>query len=87
MKDGDTTNCAPARMAARAKLPWMERELERLDLPPSLPKGVCHCDFHWSNILFQGDEFVALLDFDDANWTYRTFDLVILIEWRGRCRS
>jgi Ser/Thr protein kinase RdoA (MazF antagonist) len=65
---------------AREKLGWMERELDELDLPPSLPKGICHCDFHWSNILFQGDDLVALLDFDDANHTYSTFDLVGLIE-------
>ncbi len=66
--------------AARAKLAWFERELEALDLPPELPKGICHCDFHWSNILFRDDKFVALLDFDDANWTYHSFDLVGLVE-------
>jgi homoserine kinase type II len=65
---------------ARAKLAWLESELANLDLPPSLPKGVCHCDFHFSNVLFQGDRFAALLDFDDANVTYPQFDLVGLIE-------
>jgi homoserine kinase type II len=65
---------------ARVKLAWLESELAALDLPPSLPKGVCHCDFHFSNVLFQGDEFAALLDFDDANVTYPQFDLVGLIE-------
>jgi homoserine kinase type II len=67
--------------AARDKLAWLERELTGLDLPPSLPKGICHCDFHFSNVLFQGDEFAALLDFDDANYTYLQFDLVGLIEY------
>jgi Ser/Thr protein kinase RdoA (MazF antagonist) len=46
-----------------------------------LPKGICHCDFHFSNVLFKGNEFVALLDFDDANYTYLTFDLIGLIEY------
>jgi homoserine kinase type II len=67
--------------SAHRKFAWLARELTTLDLPPSLPKGICHCDFHFSNILFQGDEFVALLDFDDANHTFLQFDLVGLIEY------
>lgn len=62
------------------KLAWLERETVALDLPPSLPRGICHCDYHFSNVLFRGDEFAALIDFDDANWTYLPFDLVGLIE-------
>jgi Ser/Thr protein kinase RdoA (MazF antagonist) len=63
------------------KYSWLVHELSNLDLPPTLPKGICHCDFHFSNILFQEDEFVALLDFDDANYTYLQFDLVGLMEY------
>lgn len=66
--------------SAREKFAWLAHELTTLDLPPSLPRGICHCDFHFSNVLFRGDEFVALLDFDDANWTFLQFDLVGLIE-------
>jgi homoserine kinase type II len=66
---------------AHEKLVWLERELAKLDLPASLPRGICHCDFHFSNVLFQEDEFVALLDFDDANYTYLQFDLVGLVEY------
>jgi homoserine kinase len=65
---------------AHDKFAWLVRELAALDLPSSLPRGICHCDFHFSNVLFQGDEFVALLDFDDANRTFLQFDLVGLIE-------
>jgi homoserine kinase type II len=61
-------------------LAWVEQQLSTLELPQSLPKGICHCDFHFSNVLFQGDQFAALLDFDDANYTYLLFDLVGLIE-------
>jgi homoserine kinase type II len=66
--------------SGRKKLAWLEGELAALDLPSSLPRGICHCDFHFSNVLFRGGEFVALLDFDDANWTFLPFDLVGLIE-------
>ncbi|MCB9419468.1 MAG: homoserine kinase [Ardenticatenaceae bacterium] len=66
---------------AREKFAWLAHELTTLDLPSSLPKGICHCDFHFSNVLFQGDEFAALLDFDDANYTFLQFDLVGLIEY------
>ncbi len=67
--------------SAREKFAWLEHELVTLDLPSSLPKGICHCDFHFSNVLFRGDEFAALLDFDDANYTFLQFDLVGLIEY------
>jgi Ser/Thr protein kinase RdoA (MazF antagonist) len=65
---------------AHKKLSWVENQLSALDLPESIPKGICHCDFHFSNVLFQGDQFVGLLDFDDANYTYLVFDLVCLID-------
>lgn len=65
---------------ARAKLGWLEQQLSALDLPESLPKGICHCDFHFSNVLFHNDQFAGLLDFDDANYTYLCFDLVSLID-------
>lgn len=65
---------------ARQKLTWLENQLSRLDLPKSLPKGICHCDFHFSNLLFQEGQFVGLIDFDDANYTYLLFDLVCLID-------
>lgn len=65
---------------AAAKLVWYRDTLTELQLPPSHPKGICHCDFHFSNVLFKDGHFHALLDFDDANYTYLTFDLVSLIE-------
>lgn len=70
---------------ARQKLSWLEQQLRALDLPGSLPKGICHCDLNSSNVLFDDGEFCALLDFDDANYTYFVLDLVGLIEsaaWR-----
>jgi len=65
---------------ASKKLLWLEKQLLILNLPESLPKGICHCDFHFSNLLFQDDQLVGILDFDDANYTYMVFDLVCLID-------
>lgn len=65
---------------AQAKLHWYRQELSQLVLPRSLPKGVCHADFHFSNVLFKDGNFHALIDFDDANYTYLTYDLAALIE-------
>ncbi len=65
---------------ARAKLDWFEQQLAAMKLPPALPKGICHADYDLSNLLFHDDQLVALVDFDDANYTYLTFDLVNLID-------
>jgi len=65
---------------SQKKLKWFESELQKLNLPKSLPKGVCHCDFHFSNVLFFNGKFNALIDFDDANYTFLMFDLVSLVE-------
>ncbi len=65
---------------AHEKLLWLENQLSALDLPETLPKGICHCDFHFSNVIFKDGKFVGLLDFDDANYTYLVFDLVCLID-------
>jgi len=64
---------------SRKKLEWFIDALSKLNLPKSIPKGICHCDFHFSNILFREGELVALIDFDDANYTYLTYDLATLI--------
>ncbi len=64
---------------ARKKLKWLENELLKLEFPKSLPKGVCHCDFHFSNALFKNNKFNALIDFDDANYTFLVYDLAALI--------
>ena len=65
---------------AQKKLTWFKSEAEKLELPVSLPKGICHCDFHFSNVLFNHSKFRALIDFDDANYTYFLFDLAAFSE-------
>jgi Ser/Thr protein kinase RdoA (MazF antagonist) len=64
---------------AKEKLQWFKNELRKLKLPKSLPKGICHCDFNFSNVLFLNNRFNALIDFDDANYTFLIFDLAGLI--------
>lgn len=66
---------------SRTKLKWYQNQLFKLRLPKSLPKGVCHGDFDLSNILFKNNKFNALIDWDDANYTYFVYDLVELIEY------
>jgi homoserine kinase len=66
---------------SRQKVNWLDAQLAALELPETLPEGICHCDFHFSNIIFQDDQFVGLIDFDDANYTYLVFDLINLIDY------
>jgi len=66
---------------AEDKLHWYNAALDKLWLPPELPTGVCHCDFHFSNVLFSGDDLCGIVDFDDANNTYLLFDLVCLMDF------
>lgn len=66
---------------ARAKLDWYRTTLAGLELPEGLEQGVCHCDFHYTNVLYRGDEVAALLDFDDANETWLYFDIVSEIDF------
>lgn len=65
---------------AQAKLRWYAVQRQQLQLPPTLPHGICHCDFDPSNVLFKDNAIAALLDFDDANYTYLAFDLASLID-------
>jgi len=83
-KAAQTVNTAEATANATAnasrKLEWFHQELANLSLPKTLPKGICHCDFHFSNILFKDGAFAALIDFDDANYTFLTYDLATLVD-------
>ncbi len=69
---------------AYKKLEWYLSELNKLQFPENLSKSVCHGDFHFSNILYKDGKFNALIDFDDANYTYTIFDLVCLMDPFGK---
>jgi len=66
---------------AEKKLAWHKRELSELVIPKNLPMGICHCDLSEfaKNVFFKNGEISAILDFDDANYTYLVFDLVFLL--------
>jgi homoserine kinase type II len=67
---------------ATAKLEWLMAELDGLVLPRSLPRGLCHGDLtNRSNLLFREGQLTALLDWDDANYTYLIVDLADLLNW------
>ena len=67
-KLGDSPN-------AKAKLRWMRDELDALKLPNSLPKGIGHYDYHYSNIMFVNGRLSGLVDFDDARYTRLVLDV------------
>jgi homoserine kinase type II len=44
---------------------------------PNLPRGVCHGDLFRDNVLWQGAELSALLDFESAAWGSFSYDLMV----------
>ncbi|MBU0531612.1 MAG: homoserine kinase [Candidatus Uhrbacteria bacterium] len=61
------------------RLSWLKNELKTLKLPNNLPKGVCHCDTHCSNFLFQKNTLTGLIDFDDASYTWLIYDIANML--------
>jgi homoserine kinase type II len=64
---------------ANERLGWLKTELNRLQFPETLPKGVCHCDTHPSNFLYKANKLVAVLDFDDASYVYLLYDIANML--------
>ena len=56
---------------------WLEkkRDFLRAELDPSMERGLIHGDLFWDNMIFANGQLVALLDFEEACWFYRLFDL------------
>ncbi len=61
------------------RLKWIERELDQIELPLSLPRGICHADSHYTNFLFREEKITGVLDFDDACYACILNDLANLI--------
>jgi Ser/Thr protein kinase RdoA (MazF antagonist) len=66
---------------ATARRRWLRAALDQLQLPEGLPRGVCHCDSHYSNFLYKNRKLIAVLDFDDASYVYLLHDIANLIFW------
>jgi len=47
----------------------------RQTIPSGLPRGLIHGDMFYDNVLFNGNGFKAIIDFEDACQYYKVFDL------------
>ena len=45
------------------------------ELDPEMTKGMIHGDIFWDNLLFSGDQLVAVIDFEEACFYFTLFDL------------
>jgi Ser/Thr protein kinase RdoA (MazF antagonist) len=66
---------------AQERLRWFREELDTMQLPDDLPQGVCHCDSNPSNFLYKYGEISAVLDFDQASYTWLLYDVAQMIYW------
>jgi len=57
----------------------------RDQIPPALPMALIHGDIFVDNLVVQGDQLMAIIDFEDACQYYRCFDLGMTIV--GTCRD
>jgi homoserine kinase type II len=74
-------NNIPSQSEARERLSWFRAELDSLQLPEELPKGVCHGDTNPSNFLYKDGEVSAVLDFDQASYTWLLYDVAQMVYW------
>jgi len=54
-------------------------------IPPHLPTALIHGDVFFDNMIVQGDQLMAIIDFEEACHYYRSFDLGMVIV--GACRD
>lgn len=66
---------------------WLERELDTVEIKLSIPKGIIHADLHYTNFFFLENKLNAIIDFDDANYSYLIYDILCLIDTRREKES
>ena len=56
---------------------WLEERYQYIvkNIPSGLPRGLNHGDLFFDNVLFEGDNLKAMIDFEESCQTYRVFDL------------
>ena len=54
-------------------------------IPQNLPMTLIHGDVFFDNLIVQGDQLMAIIDFEEACYYYRSFDLGMAIV--GTCRD
>lgn len=68
-------------LAEDEKGKWLKNELDKLEFPSSLPKGLNHADLNYGNFLFRDGKIVAVLDFDMSFYGPLVYDIANLIYW------
>ena len=60
---------------------WLAEQRAYLarSIPSDLPRGLIHGDVFYDNVLFEGRQFRALIDFEEACHYYQVFDLGMAI--------
>jgi Ser/Thr protein kinase RdoA (MazF antagonist) len=71
----------PREVQKEERAKWFKNELDKLEIPVTLPKGICHADLNYGNFLFHNGEIVAVLDFDMSFYNYVIYDIASLIYW------
>ncbi|MBC8506218.1 MAG: homoserine kinase [Chloroflexi bacterium] len=56
---------------------WLSHRISALrkKIPSGLPIGLIHGDLFYDNVLFEEENFKAILDFEDAHQSHKVFDL------------
>jgi homoserine kinase type II len=71
----------PREIQKEERAKWFKNELDNLEFPVTLPKGICHADLNYGNFLFRDGKIAAVLDFDMSSYTYVIYDIASLIYW------
>ena len=66
---------------------WLSEKISYLQrrIPQNLPMTLIHGDVFFDNLIVQGDQLMAIIDFEEACHYYRSFDLGMVIV--GACRN
>jgi homoserine kinase type II len=70
-----------------AYIDWLSEKNSYLQkrIPQHLPMALIHGDVFFDNLIVQGDQLMAIIDFEEACYYYRGFDLGMVIV--GACRD
>ena len=70
-----------------AYIDWLSEKNSYLKrrIPQHLPRSLIHGDVFFDNMIVQGDQLTAIIDFEEACHYYRSFDLGMVIV--GACRD
>ncbi len=70
-----------------AYIDWLSEKRSYLQeqIPQNLPMTLIHGDVFFDNLIVQGERLMAIIDFEEACYYYRSFDLGMVIV--GACRN